>query len=493
MTDPGPMLRVSVGSRTNAAAVLDAAREESAVPVREVGPTGASALDPLVAATLDGTTAFHAACTPDRVRTLCEALEDGTLPSDRASAVVDHDRETETLPVPDGPPLGVGVRRTLARAGWARPDVPAAFEPLVSTDADPDATRERVAAAGLRGRGRGDARVDDPVSEAWTTAREADGEPVVVVNANEADPTTDADRLLVESVTVAVLDGALAVAAAVGADDVVVHLPASASLAASRLRAAADRLDAAVDVVGGPEDYLAGEPTMALEALEGADRLEARRRPPGPASYGLFGRPTVVHTPRTLVAVRRALAGATAPTRLVTVSGDVRARATVELPAEGSLATALDAVSPTDGVKMACVGGRFGGLTRELDVGPTASALRSAGLGTNGALEVLGRDRCAVATAGERASAASESTCGRCVPCREGTRQVTDLLRAVYDGEYEASKIRELVRVIGETSLCSFGRDAARPVRTAIERFEPEFVAHAEGRCPTGACEEGSA
>jgi NADH-quinone oxidoreductase subunit F len=232
---------------------------------------------------------------------------------------------------------------------------------------------------------------------------------------------------------------------------------------------------------------------MALEALEGADRLEARRRPPGPAAYGLFGRPTVVHTPRTLVAVRRVLSGdpgeRTAATRLVTVSGDVEARATVELPESEPLETALSAVTPTDGVRMACVGGRFGGLARDLDVEPSPSALRAAGLGTNGGVEVLGRGRCAVATVGERARVASEGNCGRCVPCREGTQQLTGLLRAVYDGEYEASKLRELARVMGETSLCRFGRDAARPVRTALERFEPEVRAHAEGRCPTGACE----
>jgi NADH-quinone oxidoreductase subunit F len=251
---------------------------------------------------------------------------------------------------------------------------------------------------------------------------------------------------------------------------------------------------------------------MALEALEGNHRLEARLRPPYPSEEGLYGRPTLVHTPRTLVQVREVLAdddsgsseSPSAPgTRLFSVAADESdgsegsggdgedkrsAPTTVELVAEEDLSTVREAIAFDGHLKAACVGGVFGGLTRTLDVPARANALRAAGLGTNGVIELFGEDECMVAFAGNRAVFGEEENCGRCVPCREGTKQLANELRAVYSGEYESEGIRELLRVMDTTSICSFGRDAARPARTAIEEFEVEFRAHANGRCPAGVC-----
>ncbi|WP_394352038.1 NADH-ubiquinone oxidoreductase-F iron-sulfur binding region domain-containing protein [Halorussus amylolyticus] len=145
----------------------------------------------------------------------------------------------------------------------------------------------------------------------------------------------------------------------------------------------------------------------------------------------------------------------------------------------------------TESFKLAVVGGQFGGLTRDLDVPASAPALRGAGLGTEGAVELFGDDACPVAVAGTRTKFAREENCGRCVPCREGSKQLTDLLREVYDGAYRREKLGELARVVGETSICEFGQAAARPVATAIAEFDAEFAAHADGRCPSGACDRG--
>jgi NADH-quinone oxidoreductase subunit F len=94
-----------------------------------------------------------------------------------------------------------------------------------------------------------------------------------------------------------------------------------------------------------------------------------------------------------------------------------------------------------------------------------------------------------VAFAGERARFAEEENCGRCVPCREGSTQLTELLREVYEGSYRPEALRELMGVMESTSICAFGVDAPRPVRTAMAEFEQEFEAHAAGRCPAGDCE----
>ena len=103
-------------------------------------------------------------------------------------------------------------------------------------------------------------------------------------------------------------------------------------------------------------------------------------------------------------------------------------------------------------------------------------------------VELLGERRCLVALVGERARTASEENCGRCVPCREGSKQLTELLREVYDGDYDGAGIRELGRVMRRTSICDFGSEAPRPVLTAMNAFEEEFSAHADGRCPAGVC-----
>ncbi|MFC7165804.1 NADH-ubiquinone oxidoreductase-F iron-sulfur binding region domain-containing protein [Halospeciosus flavus] len=491
------VVRVAVDPATDAGEnLVDAFRTAaSSVPVVETGPTGVTALEPLVLCTHEGRTAFHADPDVDDVDEFVDTLESDTLPTEGADAVVEHDPDTDTLPVPRSGPLAVGTRRVLGPCGWVDPEDPAAHDFL-----DVDTTLEPVADSGLLGRGRGDAVTDEPVFEEWTTARDADGESVVVVNANDADDRSLADETLLAGAPYPILDAAVAVAEFVDASDVVVYCNEADDRLHERLRrsvdAAREEFSVVPQVVTGPDTFRAGEETMALEAMEGTDRIEARVRPPGPAEYGLYGRPTVVHSPRTFAQVYRALVDpdsfdpddADPGTRLVTVTGDVDAPATVELPTGRTLADATDAVDFST-FETAVVGGQFGGLSADLDVSASAPALRSADLGTNGVVELLDDSRCVVAEVGTRARFASEENCGRCVPCREGSKQLVELLRDVYDGEYDADGLRELAGVMRRSSTCDFGVGAARPVATALDEFEPEFRAHANGRCPSGTCE----
>jgi NADH-quinone oxidoreductase subunit F len=480
-------LRVAVGDATGGAAALSAARG-TAASVRAVGPTGADALEPVALATVDGRTALHATVDAETAERLGEAVANGRLPEDRAVGVADHDPAEP--PAFDHPALATGTRRALARCGWVDPTDPS----LVGALPTHGETFAAIRDAGLRPRGRGDgATIDaETVAETWRLAREATGDAVVVVNGAESDERVAGDRRLLESDPALVLDAALAASGYVGAGEVVVLLPETASTARDRVTALAAGLDAEVEVVTAPETFRVAEPTMALESMEGADRIEARRRPPGPAEYGLFGRPTVVHTPRTLAQVallaREGPTGApTDPgTRLLTVT-DGDDRATVELPTDGRLRDALAAVGDPE-YRFATVGGQFGGLSRTLDVPANADAMAGARLGTEGAIELHGEGACAVALAGRRAKAAREGNCGRCVPCREGSKQLHELLRGVYDGSFEEGAITELGRTVRDTSLCSFGTAAARPVLTAVAEFAPEFRAHADGRCPAGEC-----
>jgi NADH-quinone oxidoreductase subunit F len=173
---------------------------------------------------------------------------------------------------------------------------------------------------------------------------------------------------------------------------------------------------------------------------------------------------------------------------VLTVTGDVSAPATVEVSDTTTLDTVVDAADLDGAFKAACVGDRFGGITRSLATAVDPTALTDADLGTDGTVEILAADRCIVEFVGRRSQFASEENCGRCVPCREGSTQLTNLLRDIYDGDFDPDDISELVRVMRTSSICAFGVNAGRPARTALAEFEDEFESHADGRCVAGSC-----
>ena len=490
MTDSAsePVVRVAGGP---ALADVDA-------PVAVAGSTGHPGVEPLVIVTSGAESRFLPNATEADRRRAVDAAAEGALPT--AEWAVEHEPDPQTLPIPDSGPLSAGCRNASARCGWADPTDPASYREWGVVAGAPDVLT-RVRDAGLLGRGRTDDSADEPIAVGWETARGTEGEPVVVVNANEADDAVAGDEFLLGSDPFAVLDGALAAAAAVDAPDLVVYLGAGSDTLAERAETAAEALVEDLDnpprvqIAAGPDRFAAAEATMAIESLAGKERIEARRRPPGPAEHGLYGRPTIVHSARTFAQVRALLGDAelsgaeTDPgTRLVTVSSS-DSRATVELATDARLSEALSAVDATDGAKAYRVGGRFGGLTASADHRLTADALADAGLGTAGGVERLAADDCVLALVGRVVAFAEEDNCGRCVPCREGSTQLAALLREIYAGDYDAGGIRELARVMQNTSLCAFGREAARPVLTTLDSFESEVAAHADGRCPAGTCE----
>lgn len=450
--------------------------------VVDVGSTGVPAVEPLVMVTRDGRTAFHARCSPERVDAIASELTDEHSLADTADAVVEHDPGTTTLPAPELSGLDAGVRRVLGGCGWRRPTNPEDHAAAGGfSDTEPEAVVD--VAERLRGRGWGDWSHDERVIDAWHPSLETDGA-AVVVNAHAAP-----DAFLLSSVPFEVLEGANAAARAVNADRVVVYTDDAAPTVHEAIANYPDP-HAPIDVIEGPSDYRAAEPTMALEAIEGNHRLEARLRPPGPEEVGLHGQPTLVHTARTFAHLAVTLREGYSESRIVTVMGDVADPVTVELPETDSLETVRESVTIEGTFKAACVGGRFGGITASLDVAPDPDALAATGLGTEGTVQLLADDRCIVEFVGERAQFAASENCGRCVPCREGTTQLTNRLREIYDGDYDSDGIEELVAVMDTSSICEFGMNAGRPAQTAMAAFESEFEAHASGRCPAGCCFE---
>ena len=455
-----------------------------ACPAYEVGSTGRLGLEPLVLVTHRGRTGMYVQPSVERLERIVEACLDGPdVAAAEPASVVEHDPETDTLPLPEE---FTGASEVLGACGWRRP-----------TDVDdheavggfPDADRDAVFEAGreLAGRGWNDWCHDETLTESWQTVEDAAGASAVVINGHGA----RADALLLASAPFEVLDGANALAGAIDAGRIVVYASEADERALAAAEEAADAYPdpaAPINVVPGTPVYRAGEPTMALEDVEGNHRLEARLRPPGPETFGLDGAPTAVHTPRTVAHLAASVRDGLPGTRLVTVEGDVAAPVTVELPETATLSAAIEVADLADGIKAASVGGRFGGLTASLDVGVDPGSLSAAGLGTDGVVHVLAEGECVLEFIGKRTAFAADANCGRCVPCREGTTQLAELLRDVYEGEYDPAKIEELTEVMAGTSICEFGVAAARPAQTAVEEFGAELAAHAEGQCPDGAC-----
>jgi NADH-quinone oxidoreductase subunit F len=262
-----PALRVSFGGPNRSAGreVLSAAQEvASGTTVAEVGSTGVRALEVLVLATAEGETAFYPRCPTEQVASIVDDLEAGSLPTEGAKRVVEHESGRDRLPTPADGPLSVGTRAVLGACGWAVPtsagDYPADTF-VASGIEDPNEAVSPVAEASLKGRGRGDAAADVPIAERWELAREAGGEAAIVINANEADRRAAMDRLLLESAPLAVLDGALAAGQALEATTVLVYCNETDELAQQRAAAAATVLEeesdagSSIEVLAGPDEY----------------------------------------------------------------------------------------------------------------------------------------------------------------------------------------------------------------------------------------------
>ncbi len=502
-----PVVRISHGrSHGSTASELHriATATAAETTVQTVGPAIGAGARQVVFATSGETTGLYFEPATELVTSIVHSLDSAdAIPT--PDVAFTHERSMQELPATDEEPLSTSHRWVSGPAGWLSPtdiDTYQEARGVVANSGDPSWIRDRIEATPLRGRGRGDVAADIPLWNHWETAIETSGEPIVVVNANETTPYGHADRALLESTPLSVLDGALLTARALNASEIIVYCTERESLAIERTEGAIEQFEAAVDsppirVATGPSSYLAGEVTMAIEAIEGADRLEARLRPPQPSEWGLNGRPTVVHTPRTLAQLVELLRTDDTPpgtsgdpgTRLLTVAGAVETPITIELPTGSALSRVTDAVSLTGRLKGACVGDIFGGLVRSLEIPVSANGFRSARCGTNGVIELFTHDQCPLAIVGNRVTFAAENNCGRCVTCREGSKQLQKLLRQFYGGDPDTQLLSQLTRVLSETSLCAFGRDAARPIATGFDLFEPEFHQHASGHCPSGTCD----
>ncbi len=354
-----------------------------------------------------------------------------------------------------------------------------------------------VEASGLQGRGG----AYFPVYLKWRSAIEVgarNGDPILVVNAEEGEPGVFKDRLLMEGDPHRLLEGILIAAYAIGARSVYVYINGLADLSAARVEQAIQHAGAAgildgelgprIEVRRGGGGYVCGEETVIIESIEGR-RAVPRLRPPFPTERGLWGRPTVINNVETLCNLPeilrfgaswfREVGTAEAPgTKLISLSGAVERPGLIEMPMGTSVREILT-IGGGDGAQGVVTGGPSGGLlpARKFDVPIGTGMLDEAGavLGSGG---MVAFDECfpAAEVLQVETSYNARESCGKCTPCREGSGRLIEALERLRAGDSEArSDIDELVSVMRLASLCGLGQMAPGPVTSALADF-PEAV-----------------
>jgi NADH-quinone oxidoreductase subunit F len=361
---------------------------------------------------------------------------------------------------------------------------------------EPEAVLAAIEASGERGRGGG----SFPTGRKWRAAAAQRGPRVVIANGDEGDPGSFVDRLLMERDPHAVLEGLALCGFAVGAAEGIVYVRSEYPEAFGRLETAAREARAAgllgprsatrfdVRVESGHGSYVCGEETALIESLEGR-RGEAQPRPPYPVERGLFGRPTVVNNVETLVVVPwiveegadawRSLGSPACPgTKALCFNHGFARPGVVEVEIGTSLGRAVHELGggSRDGRPLAGIllGGPMGSVLRpeewDVPIDPVALAARGIQLGHGGIVALPhGTDWRALLV--HLLGFMAEESCGRCVPCRLGSRRALELSQR--PGEPgTAARLRALLDLVRDTSLCGFGQGIPGPAARLLELAE---------------------
>ncbi|KPL20549.1 MAG: NADH dehydrogenase [Anaerolineae bacterium SM23_84] len=383
----------------------------------------------------------------------------------------------------------------------------------------PEQLIEMVTASGLRGRGG----AGFPAGRKWGFMPKGDVEKYVCVNTDEGEPGTFKDREIVEKDPHQIIEGVIIAAYAAGAHRAFVYIRGEFFLGVKRWIKAIDDayakgflgknisgsgFDLDVSVHRGAGAYICGEETALIESLEGK-RGQPRKKPPYPASVGLWGKPTLVHNVETLANVPHIVnRGAewyasigtpksTGP-KIFCVSGHVRNRGIFELPLGVSLRELLydhaGGMAADRKLKAVIPGGASTPMLTadQLDITMDFESLEAAGtmLGT-GAVIVMNEDTCMVDVARRLMRFFQHESCGHCTPCRTGTTRMLDILEALERGEGKPGDIECLDQVAQEMrglTFCPMGDAAANPILSGLQLFRDEYEYHiTHKRCAVAA------
>ncbi len=392
---------------------------------------------------------------------------------------------------------------------------------------DAEAVCREVLESGLRGRGGG----GFPTGKKWELTRRQPGDKkYVICNGDEGDPGAFMDRSVMEGNPHSVIEGMMIAARAVGADEGYVYVRAEYPLAVERVRKAVEDAEAAgilgddvfgsglsfrVHVMEGAGAFVCGEETALMRSIEGSRGMPSPK-PPFPAQSGLWGQPTVINNVETLAMVPIVLRRGAAEFRTVgtegspgtktfALTGHVVNTGLIEVPFGTTLREIIFNIGggvtddrgrvSTDGFKAVQIGGPSGGcLTKDhLDLPLDFDSLRSVGaMVGSGGLVAMNQHTCMVSVARFFMQFTQNESCGKCVPCREGTKQMLALLDDIIEGRATGATLdllEKLARTVQRASLCGLGKTAPNPVLSTLRHFRDEYEAHVfDKTCPTGQC-----
>ena len=414
------------------------------------------------------------------------------------------------------------LEEAVARGAWS------AFARLLR-ESTPERAADDVERAGLRGRGGG----GFPAGRKWKLARLRPGPRTLICNADEGDPGAFMDRAVIEGDPHRVLEGLAIAAFALEAEEAWIYIRAEYPLAIRRLERAiaqarecgllgekvlgtTHRLE--VRIKKGAGAFACGEETALIHSIEGR-RGMPRPRPPYPVERGLFGRPTVINNVETLANLpglfRRgpeafaALGTAGSKgTKVFALSGQIRRTGLVEVAMGEPLRRIVEqiggGVPEGHAFKAVQIGGPSGGCLPEpqLDIDVDYESLKTVGaMMGSGGLVVMDERSCMVDVARYFMDFIQRESCGKCIPCREGTRQLKTILDSLGRGRRREEPsgalerfqgvihLERLARVIQDSSLCGLGQSAPNPVLSTLRWFPEEYEAHVyDRRCPAKVC-----
>ncbi len=421
------------------------------------------------------------------------------------------------------------VRLTLRNCGYIDPDsleeyiARDGYQALakVLTEKTPEQVVEDIKASGLRGRGGG----GFSTGMKWMFCAKSPGpKKYVICNADEGDPGAFMDRSLLEGDPHAIIEGMAIGAYAMGADEGYIYCRAEYPLAIKRLlKSIEDAEDAGLlgeNILGtgfnftlhvkeGAGAFVCGEETALMNSIEGK-RGMPRPRPPFPAVKGLWEKPSNINNVETWANVAQIMFHGpewyanygyekSRGTKVFALTGKVNNTGLVEVPMGTTIREVVfdigGGIIGGKKFKAVQIGGPSGGcLTEEhLDLPISYESLTAAGaIMGSGGLVVVDEDTCMVDMARFFLEFTQRESCGKCIPCREGTKKMLDILIRITEGKGREEDIENLIYLgtqIKTASLCGLGQTAPNPVLTTIRYFRHEYEAHIrEKRCPAGAC-----
>ena len=390
-------------------------------------------------------------------------------------------------------------------------------------DMTADEIINEVSISGLRGRGGG----GFPAGRKWSQVkRQAEPKKYVVCNGDEGDPGAFMDRSIMEGDPHRMLEGMMIAALACGSDEGYIYVRAEYPMAVERLRGAIKEAEdfglLGDNILGsnfsfrlhinrGAGAFVCGEGSALTSSIEGK-RGMPRVKPPRTVEKGLFDKPTVLNNVETYANVPIIISKGAAwfksvgtenspGTKAFALTGNIVNTGLIEVPMGTTLREVIFDIGGGmrgDGkFKAVQIGGPSGGCLTEkdLDLPLDFDSLKKAGamIGSGG-LVVMDDKNCMVEVARFFMNFTQNESCGKCVPCREGTKRMLEILERIVAGEGRDGDIElllELADTITATALCGLGKTAALPVVSTIKNFRDEYEAHIKDkRCPTGACQK---